>query len=32
MGMKEFSLLYGKGSVSFEIPEEQVLYEVWGQD
>jgi hypothetical protein len=25
MGMKEFTLPYGKGSVSFEIPEEQVL-------
>jgi nickel-dependent lactate racemase len=32
MGMKEFSLPYGKGSVSFEIPEEQVLYEIWGRD
>jgi nickel-dependent lactate racemase len=32
MGMKEFALPYGKGSISFEIPEEQVLYEIWGQD
>ena len=32
MGMKPFTLPYGKGSVSFEIPEEQILYEIWGQD
>ncbi len=32
MGMKPFTLPYGKGSVSFEIPEEQVLYEILGRD
>ena len=32
MGMKEFLLPYAKGSISFQIPEQQVLYEVWGQD
>jgi nickel-dependent lactate racemase len=32
MGMTEFTLKYGRGTVSFEIPEEQVLYEIMGRN
>ena len=30
--MKKFSLRYGKGNVQFEIPEEEFLYEIIGED
>ncbi|MFZ7102368.1 MAG: nickel-dependent lactate racemase [Peptococcaceae bacterium] len=32
MSMREFSLKYGKGAVSFKIPEESLLQEVLGSD
>ena len=28
----EFTLKYGKGTVSFEIPEDQLLYTIMGRD
>jgi nickel-dependent lactate racemase len=32
MRFKSFTLRYGKGSVSFEIPQDQLLYEIRGKD
>jgi lactate racemase len=32
MGMKKFSLRFGKGTVEFQIPEEQLLYELMGNN
>ena len=32
MGMKEYSLRFGKGTVQFQIPEEQLLYEITGNN
>ncbi len=32
MGMKKFSLRFGKGTVEFQIPEEHLLYELMGND
>ncbi|MBM4329984.1 MAG: nickel-dependent lactate racemase [Deltaproteobacteria bacterium] len=32
MGLKKFSLRFGKGSVKFQIPEEDVLYEIVGNN
>jgi lactate racemase len=32
MGMKKFSLRFGKGTVEFQIPEERLLYELMGKN
>jgi hypothetical protein len=32
MKTKEFSLRFGKGTVQFQIPEEQLLYEIRGDN
>ena len=32
MGMKKFSLRFGKGTVQFQIPEGQLLYEITGKN
>ena len=32
MGMKKFSLRFGKGTVEFQIPEEHLLYELMGKN
>ncbi len=32
MANREFTLKYGKGTVTFQIPEEQLLYEIKGRD
>ena len=32
MALREFQLKYGKGFVSFKIPQEEILYELEGKD